>query len=46
MIPRSGKDLTTNRGKLGAVLQEMAKPNKKAWRPYAVSIAGRTVNAL
>merc|ERR1711974_378003 len=45
-IPRSGKDLTTNRGKLGAVLQELAKPNQKAWKPYMVSIAGRQVNAI
>lgn len=36
----------TNRGKLGAVLQDLSRPNKKAWKPYSVSIAGRTVNII
>jgi len=36
----------TNRGKLGEVLKTLSRPNKKSWKPYAVSIAGRGVNAL
>lgn len=37
--------LDTFRGKLGEVLKVMSRPNKKAWKPWSVSIAGRQVNA-
>lgn len=36
--------LDTNKGKLNEVLKVMARPNKKAWRPYTVSVAGRQLN--
>eukprot|EP00933_Yihiella_yeosuensis_P039308 TRINITY_DN33295_c0_g2_i2.p1 TRINITY_DN33295_c0_g2~~TRINITY_DN33295_c0_g2_i2.p1 ORF type:complete len:349 (-),score=74.62 TRINITY_DN33295_c0_g2_i2:280-1326(-) len=35
----------TYRGKLGEVLKVISRPNKKAWKPYSVSIAGRHINA-
>jgi len=38
--------LETNRGKLGEVLKVLSAPNKRCWKPYAVSVAGRTVNAV
>merc|ERR1711879_815456 len=36
----------TNRGKIGEVLKVLARPNKRSWKPYEVSIAGRAVNAV
>lgn len=36
----------TNRGKLGEVLKVLGRPNKRSWKPYEVSVAGRTVNAI
>eukprot|EP00811_Abedinium_folium_P008772 NODE_18107_length_910_cov_2.828863.p1 GENE.NODE_18107_length_910_cov_2.828863~~NODE_18107_length_910_cov_2.828863.p1 ORF type:complete len:228 (-),score=88.42 NODE_18107_length_910_cov_2.828863:225-854(-) len=36
----------TNRGKVTELLTHMARPNKKSWRPYEVSIAGRNVNII
>lgn len=45
-VKRDKISLETNRGKLGEVLKRLERPNKKAWRPYVVSIAGRTVNAI
>merc|ERR1711953_1172206 len=44
-VKRDKVSLDTNRGKLNEVLKMLQRPNKKAWRPYTVSIAGRTVNA-
>jgi len=41
---RVGAD--TNRGKLGEILKIMSRPNKRAWKPYDISIAGRQVNAI
>merc|ERR1712086_345403 len=43
-VKRDKVSMDTNRGKLGEVLKVLQRPNKKAWRPYTVSIAGRTVN--
>lgn len=43
-VRREAKDLSSNRGKLGETLTVMARPNKRAWKPYAVSVAGRTIN--
>jgi len=34
----------SNRGKLNSTLNIMMRPNKAVWKPYHVSIAGRTVN--
>jgi len=36
----------SNRYKLNEVLKDFNRPNKKAWRPYEVSIAGRQLNQL
>lgn len=36
----------TNRGKIGEVLKVLARPNKRSWKPYEVSVAGRNVNAI
>lgn len=44
-VRREKVALDTNRGKIGEVLKVMSRPNKRAWKPYSVSIAGRTVNA-
>ncbi|CAE8623011.1 unnamed protein product, partial [Polarella glacialis] len=44
-VPRHKDSLESNRGKLAEVLKAMSRPNKKAYRPYSVSIAGRTLNA-
>ena len=35
----------TYQGKLDEVLKVMARPNKRSWKPYSVSIAGRQLNA-
>jgi len=43
-IKRSSFQAGSNRGKLNQTLLLMARPNKKCWKPHAVSIAGRSVN--
>ena len=43
-VIREKLSLETNKGKLNEVLKVMARPNKKAWRPYSVSVAGRQLN--
>mmetsp|Transcript_4871 Transcript_4871/g.13486 ORF Transcript_4871/g.13486 Transcript_4871/m.13486 type:complete len:402 (+) Transcript_4871:551-1756(+) len=45
-VKRDKVDQGTNRGKIGEVLKIMQRPNKRSWKPYEVSIAGRTVNAI
>jgi len=44
-IKRDKTAADSNRGKIGEVLKILARPNKRAWKPYSVSVAGRTVNA-
>jgi len=44
-VRRDKVALDTNRGKIGEVLKIMSRPNKAAWKPYSVSVAGRSVNA-
>merc|ERR1711879_469831 len=36
----------SNRFKLNEVLKVFNRPNKRVWKPYAVSIAGRQLNQL
>jgi len=36
----------SKRAKLSETLKKMSAPNKRSYRPWTVSIAGRTVNAL
>jgi len=36
----------SNRYKLNEVLKDFNRPNKKSWKPYEVSIAGRQLNQL
>ena len=43
-IIREKLSLDTNKGKLNEVLKVMARPNKRAWKPYSVSVAGRQLN--
>lgn len=38
---RERLSLDSFKGKLNEVLKGMARPNKKAWKPHAVSVAGR-----
>jgi len=45
-VKRAKEKVDTNRFKLGESLKVLTKPNKKGWKPYAVSIAGRQVNAI
>lgn len=45
-IRRDKVDRESNRGKVNMVLTDLQRPNKKSWRPYAVSVAGRQVNMV
>jgi len=44
-IAREKPAKDTYQGKLDEVLKVMARPNKRSWKPYSVSIAGRQLNA-
>ena len=44
-IVREKMSTDTYKGKLNEVLKVMARPNKRSWKPYSVSIAGRQLNA-
>ena len=44
-IVREKLGTDTYRGKLNEVLKVMSRPNKRAWKPYSVSVAGRQLNA-
>jgi hypothetical protein len=45
-IRRERVDKETVRGKLHDALTLLCRPNKRAWKPYDVCIAGRTMNAI
>ena len=44
-IVREKMPMDTYKGKLNEVLKVMARPNKRSWKPYTVSVAGRQLNA-
>jgi len=45
-VRREKKDGESNRTKLAGVLQIMARPNKKSWKPYAPEVAGGKLNMM
>lgn len=44
-IIREKLSMETYKGKLNEVLKFMARPNKRSWKPFSVSVAGRELNA-
>merc|ERR1712004_433182 len=42
-IRREKRDGESNRAKLAGVLNVMARPNKKCWKPYAPAVAGKGI---
>ena len=44
-IIREKLSMDTYKGKLNEVLKFMARPNKKSYKPFSVSVAGRELNA-
>jgi len=45
-VAREKIPLDTNRGKLNEVIKLLSRPNKKPYKPYHISIAGRQMNMI